>query len=267
VKCIIILIFLLIKVFGLMREQMNLRLLEYAHRQVLVKHSVMQQRVDIFTKGGYIQYEPSVLSTTNILNFLLNHPEEFEDQLVSELKKWEAKVEKGKLKGFKFRWHDSGDFFNDSYIDLAFSVANKTPGIQHYAYTKAVNRIAKRGDVPENFKFLESTGGTQDKMLDREKGVSDVVMTDVFHDLDIIPGRGKEGNNPEDIETLKDRVAEDKGIDRETIITYPEMMEKISNNDKDFLSKNNYWNVLVWKGHGDDAATRKEVKNVLLLAH
>ena len=46
-----------------------------------------------------------------------------------------------------------------------------------------------------------------------------------------------------------------------------EKLKRDIESDKDFLEKDNYWHVLVWFGHGDDAATRKEVKGTLLLIH
>jgi len=71
----------------------------------------------------------------------------------------------------------------------------------------------------------------------------------------------------ESVQTLKERTAKKLNIPVETILSYPEMMDRLKNNDEDFLSKKNYWHILVWSGHGDDAPTRKEVKGTLLLIH
>jgi hypothetical protein len=128
-----------------------------------------------------------------------------------------------------------------------------------------VNRFADKVDLEETSENLKALGKKKSQFKKlilnfmEPKGIDNIsnkistrlVMQKNFTD--------------ESVETLKDRVSERLGIERDTILSYPEMMEMLD--DEEFLSKDNYWNVLVWFGHGDDAATRKEVRGTLLLIH
>ena len=57
-----------------------------------------------------------------------------------------------------------------------------------------------------------------------------------------------------------ERFREKMNLERSKMITYDELM-KIPESDKP------QYHVLVWKGHGDDAATRRDVITTLLLIH
>jgi len=63
------------------------------------------------------------------------------------------------------RIHDSGDFFEDWYLDRWISIAEKNPDLLFYAYTKEI-RMMLAANLPENFRWLASTGGTQDDLID-----------------------------------------------------------------------------------------------------
>lgn len=67
------------------------------------------------------------------------------------------------------------------------------------------------------------------------------------------------------LDVLKERVANYYKIDKSTIITYDELL-KIPY-DKNATNYPKKYNVLVWKGHGDDAAPRKDVLGVYLFIH
>ena len=63
------------------------------------------------------------------------------------------------------------------------------------------------------------------------------------------------------LDEFKHRMAHKYAIsDISTIITYDEMM-------KHPLGTAPHWNVLVWSGHGDDSATRRDVIGTYLLVH
>jgi hypothetical protein len=201
-------------------------------------------------KGGYVMFPNSSLKTGSILNFLLNHPTEFKQKMIDEIKEANRRAEK---KGQKMilRWHDSGDFFNEAYTDLAFEIAEATPEVKHYAYTKQVSLLRGK-KKPANFVINYSSGGTQDKDIKPTEKQSNVIPKPLFKDLDL--------KKSEDQEKLKDRVAEKYKLDREKVITYDELIDKPEGNKPE-------WQVLVWKGHGDDAATREDVINTMLLIH
>jgi len=62
------------------------------------------------------------------------------------------------------------------------------------------------------------------------------------------------------LDEFKQRMAHKYVLQVATIITYDEMM-KIP------ATTTPHWNVLVWSGHGDDSATRKDVIGTFLLLH
>ena len=63
------------------------------------------------------------------------------------------------------RIHDAGDFFNNVYLQAWIAVANKTPDVLFYAYTKEV-KLCKAASLPANFVIIYSMGGKQDHLLD-----------------------------------------------------------------------------------------------------
>lgn len=219
-------------------------------------------------KGGYVQWKASSLSQTRLLNFLLNDPSGFKSMLESELASAKAKYDKKKTK-VVVRWHDAGDFFSPEYVDLAYSVARDFPDVDFYAYTKMAG--VALGGKPANFKMNFSMGATpeQEKQIDF-KGTkhSTVVPKPMFTDLILKDEDGKlvkvdgkmQFKSPEAIETLKNKLASKYGVDKDSVITYDEMM-KIPVGDKP------KWNVIIKPGDGDDAANRADVIGSWLLIH
>jgi len=70
--------------------------------------------------------------------------------------------------GSAVRIHDSGDFFSEEYLDLWMDIAEKNPDVLFYAYTKEVAMFKKRKFFPVNFRYLFSTGGLQDDLIDAD---------------------------------------------------------------------------------------------------
>jgi len=221
-------------------------------------------------KGGYIQYPAASLGTTRVLNFLLNDPNGFKHMLSSELTDAERKYTK---KGTKvvLRWHDAGDFFSPEYMEVAFDVARRFPNINFYAYTK-IAAVAQSSTKPANFLFNFSGGAqpSQEKLVDFAKTKhSRVVPKELFYDLIARKGntltKDAQGRmqfkDAAHLDQFKHRMASKYAIsDINTIITYDEMMKKP-------LGTAPHWNVLVWPGHGDDSATRRDVIGTYLLIH
>ena len=82
--------------------------------------------------------------------------------------------------GIAVRIHDAGDFYSDDYLAAWLRIAEATPDVLFYAYTKEVKRC--RLLVPpemSNFRVIYSMGGTQDRDLD----VDVDRHADVFPDL------------------------------------------------------------------------------------
>lgn len=212
-------------------------------------------------KGGYIMFPTSSLKAARVVNFLMNDPEGFKNQMVLEIKRAQTKQQK-KGKDVILRWHDSGDFLSEKYLQLAFDIAKETPEVIHYAYTKQVPLIRRlESEKPENFVFNFSFGGIYDDEInvDMDKHAK-VVPPRLFKDLDKKKIDGAIKFSSEAIKKLKDRVSKEFKIKPDTILTYDEMLDTPTGNQKK-------WNVLVWKGHGDDSAIRKDVLGTYLLFH
>ncbi len=216
-------------------------------------------------KGGYVQYSISFVTQTKVLNFLLNDWKGFKNQLVNEIQQSKAN---DTAKGLTtvIRWHDSGDFFNEKYLQIALDIARDTPDIIHYAYTKSVGMVSK-ADKPKNFIFNFSKGGLEDKDISAEHKKSIIVPKSVFKDL--FPQVGahlnlKGGISPEVLQKLRERMSAAYNLPPESIITYNQL-QKIPY-DPNNVGKQKY-NVIVKPGDGDDAASRTDVLATLLLIH
>jgi len=76
-------------------------------------------------KGGYVMFPPSSASAARAVNFLMNDPEGFKNQLINEIQTKEKTAARNN-KTIVIRWHDSGDFISEKYLQLAFDVAKQT---------------------------------------------------------------------------------------------------------------------------------------------
>ena len=233
-------------------------------------------KVDCFAmKGGKVQFEGPWLSDGRILTFLLNDPDGFFNQLSAEITKEEKLAQKGGY-NLTIRWHDAGDFFSPEYMDLAFKLAASHPDVKFYAYTKIAD--AALGQKPSNFIVNWSEGAStsqekqvkaQDPQLDVTKN-SRIVPSKLFYDL---LKKDKDGKldktadgawQPKDaaaLEELKDRLANQYNLKRDSIIDYNEMMATPQKNN---IKK---WNVIIAPGEGDISANRQDVLSTLLLKH
>jgi len=233
-------------------------------------------KVDCFAmKGGKVQFEGPWLSDGRILTFLLNDPDGFFNQLSNEITKEEKLAQKGGY-NLTIRWHDAGDFFSPEYMDLAFKLADSHPDVKFYAYTKIAD--AALGQKPANFIVNWSEGAStsqekqvkaQDPQLDVTKN-SRIVPSKLFYDL---LKKDEKGNldktadgawQPRDaaaLEELKDRLAQQYNLKRDSIIDYNEMMATPQKNN---IKK---WNVIIAPGEGDISANRQDVLSTLLLKH
>lgn len=221
-------------------------------------------------RGGYVQWKASSISQTRILNYLVNDPEGFKNQVIKELRAEEVKYGKKKTK-LVVRWHDAGDFFSDDYLKLAYSIANEFPNVDFYAYTKMAG-VATSGNKPKNFQTNFSGGATpeQEKQIDFSKTKhSTVVPKQMFKDYVVLEKNGcptkdaagkMQWKSPEAVVEFKKKLALKHQLDVKTVITYSELMKQPVSNDKK-------WNVIVAGGDGDDSANRPDVLGTYLLFH
>jgi len=98
----------------------------------------------------------------NTLELFKRSPKEFVNTAVSEIKR---------TKALTVRFHDSGDIFSLQYLKTLCEICNKLPDVKFYAYTKSIKIILKFGwdNLPSNFKIIQSYGGKDDNLIDRNK--------------------------------------------------------------------------------------------------
>ena len=219
-------------------------------------------------KGSYVMFKAVSMGLARMLNFLLNDPEGFASQLNSEIAAAKAKMAKKNAK-VVVRWHDAGDFFSAEYLNMAYSVANANPDVGFYAYTKMAD--VATGARPKNFNMNFSGGAlsSQEKKIDFKRVKhSKVVPKDMFFDLIARDGTSLKKDakgrmqfaSPENMEEFKGRMAKQYAIDRDSILTYDEMM-------KTPVGDTPKWNVIVMPGDGDNSANRNDVVGSYLLFH
>jgi hypothetical protein len=207
-------------------------------------------------RGRYIQYAEAYDSMTRRLNHLLNHPDQYEEQMYSEVR---AKCEEHGAKiGYKpkviLRWNDSGDFFTRKYKSIAEGVLRRLKdegwNVDSYAYTKVAD-VANDAEFQTTFSSGANMKQTAGVDFDKRK-LSMVVPREIFSDLDLM--------KIDDEKELKARIAKKFVLPISDILTYGEMMS---------LPKGETprWHVVVTPGDGDDAAFRKDVKTILLTQH
>lgn len=220
-------------------------------------------------KSGYIQWAPSSLSQSKMLNFLLNDPEGFKSKLVAEIQGHSIRFDKKNTR-IAVRWHDAGDFFSPDYWTLAKSVATALPNVIFYAYTKMAS--VATGDKPRNFVMNFSSGATntEEKQIDfKTTKHSTVVPNELFLDLvvrDEATNKVKRNKDkkmeftPFKMRVLKNRLAEKYQVDAKLILTYEQLMKKKEGGTPT-------WYVIVKPGDGDDSAYRQDVIGTYLLFH
>lgn len=91
------------------------------------------------------------------------------------------------------RIHDSGDFFADWYLDDWLTIASAHQHLLFYAYTKEITMLSQ-ATLPQNFRWLASTGGTQDHLI-----TDDMRHADVFPDEQTLTAAGYESQAANDL--------------------------------------------------------------------
>ena len=213
-------------------------------------------------KGNYIRYPNSYDSMTRRINYLLNYPDKYEEQLYQELK---AKCEEHEAKqGHKptvvIRWNDSGDFFGVKYENIATDVKNKLTKegykIKAYAYTK-VAETAKKSKVG----LVTFSQGATNIETEKAKNVernSYIIPKSIFSNLNLMKIEDEDKLKLNVISYMKSKLKID--IPFMNLLSYDELKQMPEQGKP-------RWYVIVTSEDGDDAAFRKDVKGVLLLEH
>lgn len=214
------------------------------------------------TKGGYVQWKGTSLSSTRMVNYLWNDPDKFFAQLDNEIARL-VKYHTKRKNQVVIRWHDSGDFFSPDYIDMAFNLANKHPNVLFYAYTKIAS-IAK-GKKPDNFVISFSMGAhpSQEKQIDFSTTKSSVIVPrSLFKGLLEKDEDDKwQYKDQNAIKTIKNNISKEYNVDKNTLVTYDELMKL------PWSTEPNKYSVIVKPGDGDVGAARVDVLTSYLLEH
>lgn len=98
--------------------------------------------------------------------------------------------------GAAIRIHDSGDFFSREYLEAWIQIAREHPDVLFYAYTKEVAMLREYTETaPVNFRWVYSTGGKQDHLIDLENDRH----ADVFTDMTEMAAKGYTSQEDNDL--------------------------------------------------------------------
>lgn len=120
-----------------------------------------------FAKQGYYVMEAAKRAREHNLKLARGSKSKFANMAIADLHKLRAKL---------VRVHDSGDMFDQTYLDAWFKIARSLPGTKFYAYTKSV-RLDFSGK-PDNFAISFSEGGLWDSEIDMTQSHSRIFATD-----------------------------------------------------------------------------------------
>jgi hypothetical protein len=246
-------------------------------------------------KGQFGMNDGNILKLLQRVNLLMNDPEEYYHLLMDELEPLALKTKRegrraGNNKELVIRWNDAGDFFSQTYFDIAKRVTDELIGmgypVKSYAYTKTA-RFYDLGH--EKFIMNYSTGAkkSQTDTLDLDKiKYSDVVPKDikdpktkintekVFSDL-FQRGKNEKGNatkydiNPDTglpnfveggSEELRRRISKMYNVSMDTLVYQHELPNKEG-------ERYQYNAIVLPTGDSDISAQRNDVRRTFLLFH
>lgn len=211
----------------------------------------------VFT-GNYIRYSKPFDKMTRVLNYLLNYPNEFKEQLKNELtyKLKEVGAHGDNVTSVMLRVNDSGDFFSHTYYTICQSIIAelRTDGyrISGQAHTKMAS-IANRNDSEIETSFSTDASTKQQKRVDfNKKKTSTTFPISQFKDLNL---KTMSGRN----ETLN-RVATFFGLDRNVVKSYTDIMQSKDDGIPKLIG-------VVFPGDGDDLLNRRDVLKIIHTQH
>ena len=227
-------------------------------------------------KGAYVMFPAPNLKPMRVLNYLLNHPEDFERKAYKEV------LSKLKKRGYDkkniyIRWNDSGDFFVNEYFRIAMNITEtlRNEGFHNlysYAHTK-------NGDVyNQGTDYFIMNFSTNANEIERGKvdlttaKTSEYVEKDLFDDLFLKNTKNTQyvvDNNEKPIfkdqvngpNELKRRISKKFNADIKSLLFINELLITPP-------QEGIFWNAIVLpSGDGDNSAQRSDVRRTFLLHH
>jgi len=227
-------------------------------------------------KGFYGLNDGKSLKLIQRLNLLMNDPLEYFNMIMDELEplalltKRQSRKEGHPIQ-LVIRWNDAGDFFSDTYFDIARKVTTELIdsgyNVKSYAYTKQ----GKYMDLTSSDFIMNFSRGANKREMDKvdieNVKQSIIVPREIFKDIFVTSGSSYE-KTPDGLpkfkdnkkEELRQRLAKEYNIDINTLKYLNELPPK----QGDKLSLNA---IVYPTGDSDIAAQREDVKITLLLIH
>lgn len=115
-----------------------------------------------YARSGTYNFRNVKAAHTRHLQYVMDDPAGWEAEMCAE-------VARPKHDGGWVRIHDAGDFYTVDYLEAWCRIAEATPGVTFYAYTKEVSMVrdvTARGLVPANLLLVFSLGGKEDHLID-----------------------------------------------------------------------------------------------------
>jgi hypothetical protein len=224
--------------------------------------------------GSYTMFPDVSISQNRALNYLFNDPEGFQDQLEAEIKLAKAK-NRTSGQQVQIRWNDSGDLLSPKFFKMVVDIANNTPSVDHYIYTKEVAMIKELPNPPDNIIFNFSYGGRKDqeKLIDPSKDkLSHIVDIRSKEKAPSTPlqaiGKMKYIDYDKDSkqwyynneQATKQLIAQYYNINPKTLLT----IDELAKTPKGEVGQ---YNVIVLPGESDLSASRRDVRGTFLIIH
>lgn len=228
-------------------------------------------------KGFYGMNDGKSLKLIQRLNLLMNDPDEYYNMIMDELEPTAVKLKRqGRRSGediqLVIRWNDAGDFFSDTYYQIAQRVTADLLAdgynVKSYAYTKQGKYMDlatsdfimnfSRGANKREMGKVDITKVKQSVIVPREM-FKDIFQKDKAHYVkDEATGLPKfvEGGEQE----LKKRIAQEYDIPMDTLLYLNQLPKQQG-------EKLQYNAIVLPTGDGDIAAQREDVKITFLLIH
>lgn len=206
--------------------------------------------------GQYIRYSAAYDKMTRVLNYLMNYPDKYEEQLYTEIKKKaiEYKAFKGYKSLIKIRWNDSGDFFSKKMLTISENIIKRLKqenyNIESGAHTKIAS-VLDSEEISTSFSTDANKREIKRAKLYNSKN-SDRIPKNLSIKLDL--------DKLSDEEEYLKRISKYFNLDPNFVITYDELMSLPKGNEPK-------WFVVVTNKDGDDALYREDVKRILHKEH
>lgn len=117
-----------------------------------------------FATVGSYNFRSSLVAHTRNLQYVLDAPFDFADQMIQEIKR--------KRKVHAIRIHDASDYISRAYFMVWKTIMEACPEVMFYSYTKVIplfKKLEAEGMLPKNFTVIYSEGGKFDHLIDKSK--------------------------------------------------------------------------------------------------